>query len=82
MEAFSRSIHVLVDNTLRPGADASQADAQLAQARTQLIQAQAQETARLKHSPICLQVSSDQIEIDDSQLLKDAPPQRDQAGQD
>ena len=81
MEAFSRSIHVLVDNTLRPGADASQADAQLAQARTQLIQAQAQEKVRLEALANLLQISSDQIEIDDSQLLKDAPSQSDQAVQ-
>ncbi len=80
MEAFSRSIHVLVDNTLRPGADASQADAQLAQARTLLIQAQAQEKARLEALANLLQVSSDQIEIDDSQLLKGEPPQSDQTG--
>jgi outer membrane protein TolC len=81
MEAFSRSIHVLVDNTLRPGADASQADAQLAQARTLLIQAQAQEKARLEALANLLQISSDQIEIDDSQLLKDAPSQTEQATQ-
>jgi outer membrane protein TolC len=77
MEAFSRSIHVLVDNTLRPGADASQADAQLAQARTQLIQAQTQEKARLEALANLLQISSDQIEIDDSQLLQDAPSHAD-----
>ncbi len=81
MEAFSRSIHVLVDNTLRPGADASQADARLAQARTQLIQAQAQEKVRLEALANLLQISSDQIEIDDSELLKDAPSQTDQAVQ-
>jgi len=81
MEAFSRSIHVLVDNTLRPGADASQADAQLALARTQLIQAQAQEKARMEALANLLQVSSDQIEIDDSQLLTGAPSQTDHAGQ-
>jgi outer membrane protein len=80
MEALSRSIHVLVDNTLRPGADASQADAQLAQARTQLIQAQAQEKARLEALANLLQVPSDQIEIDGSQVLKDAPTQTDNAG--
>ncbi|HWF05111.1 MAG TPA: TolC family protein, partial [Candidatus Angelobacter sp.] len=39
-QTFAKSIHVLVDNQLRPGADASQADAELAAARTQLIQAQ------------------------------------------
>jgi outer membrane protein len=80
MEALSRSIHVLVDNTLRPGADASQADAQLAQARTQLIQAQAQEKVRLEALANFLQIPSDQIEIDDAQVLKEAPPQVGYAG--
>jgi outer membrane protein TolC len=80
MEALSRSIHVLVDNTLRPGADASQADAQLAQARTLLILTQAQEKARLEALANLLQISADQIEIDDSQILRDAP-QMDQAGE-
>lgn len=80
MESLSRSIHVLVENTLRPGADASQADAQLAQARTQLIQAQAQEKARLEALANFLQVPSDQIEIDDSQLMKDAPARTDDGG--
>ena len=73
MEAFSRSIHVLVDNTLRPGADASQADAQLAQARTQLIQAQTQEKVRLEALANLLQMPSDQIVIDDATVLGDAP---------
>ncbi len=45
-ETFQQAVHVLVDNTLRPGADASQADAQLALARNQLIQAQTQEAVR------------------------------------
>ncbi len=73
MEAFSRSIHVLVDNTLRPGADASQADAQLAQARTQLIQAQTQERVRLEALADLLQIPSDQVAIDDAAVLGDAP---------
>ncbi|HWO02026.1 MAG TPA: TolC family protein, partial [Blastocatellia bacterium] len=40
LETFSKSVHVLVDNQLRAGADASRADAELAAARIQLIQAQ------------------------------------------
>jgi outer membrane protein len=40
METLTNSVHVLVDNQLRPGADASRADAELAGARIQLIQAQ------------------------------------------
>lgn len=75
MEALSNSIHVLVDNTLRPGADASQADAQLAQARTQLIQARTQERARLEALANLLQVPSDQLDVDDQAILTDAPAQ-------
>ncbi|MGH9406652.1 MAG: TolC family protein [Terriglobia bacterium] len=37
---FGRSVHALVNARLRPGADASRADAELAAARTQLILAQ------------------------------------------
>src|SRR5579875_2067171 len=39
-QIFNRSVHALVDAHLRPGADASRADAELAAARTRLIQAQ------------------------------------------
>ncbi len=40
METFSQAVHVLVDNQLRPGADASRIDAELAVARNQFIQAE------------------------------------------
>jgi outer membrane protein TolC len=40
METFAKAVHVLVDNQLRAGADASRADAELAAAKIQLIQAQ------------------------------------------
>lgn len=39
-QVFTRSVHALVDAHLRPGADASRADAELAAARTRLIQAE------------------------------------------
>ncbi|MBI3406005.1 MAG: TolC family protein, partial [Acidobacteria bacterium] len=39
-EVFARAIHALVDNQLRPGADASRADAELAGARIRVIQAE------------------------------------------
>ena len=81
LQEFSKSIHVLVENTLRPGADASQADAQLAQARTQLIQADAQAKAKLEVLANLLQVPSDQVQIDDAQLLKEAPAQSDKPSQ-
>ncbi|HEV2136621.1 MAG TPA: TolC family protein [Terracidiphilus sp.] len=41
-DVFDKSVHALVDAHLRPGADASRADAELAAARTRLIQAQGQ----------------------------------------
>jgi len=40
METFANAVHVLVENQLRAGADASRADAELAGAKIQLIQAQ------------------------------------------
>src|SRR6266446_1297740 len=42
-QEFSKSVHVLVDNQLRPGADASRADADFARARVNLARAQQQE---------------------------------------
>lgn len=42
-QVVDRSVHNLVDNQLRPGADASRADAELARANITLVQAQQQE---------------------------------------
>jgi outer membrane protein TolC len=39
-DVFAKSVHALVTQQLRPGADASRADAELAQAQIQLVQAQ------------------------------------------
>ncbi|HUY80284.1 MAG TPA: TolC family protein [Acidobacteriaceae bacterium] len=39
-EVFDKSVHALVDAHIRPGADASRSDAELAAARTRLIEAQ------------------------------------------
>ncbi|HKD61069.1 MAG TPA: TolC family protein [Terracidiphilus sp.] len=69
METFAKNVHVLVDNTLRPGVDASQADAQLALARTQLIQAQTQEQVRLEALANFLQVPAQQLVIDGKDVL-------------
>jgi outer membrane protein TolC len=75
IETFAEAVHVLVDNTLRPGADASQADAQLALARNQLIQAQTQEAVRRSALSKYLRTASNQTpEIDASQLLATLPP--------
>lgn len=69
VETFAKTVHVLVDNALRPGADASQADAQLAMARTQLIQAQTQEQVRLEALANFLQVCAQQLVIDGKDVL-------------
>jgi outer membrane protein len=72
-EAFARSVHVLVDNQLRAGADASQADAQLAAARNQLIQAETQEAVRRSALAQFLQVPGAQISIDAGAILGAVP---------
>jgi outer membrane protein TolC len=72
-EAFDKVVHILVENTLRPGADASQADAQLALARNQLIQAQTQEFLRRSALAEYLQTTPGQAEIDASQVLASLP---------
>ena len=72
-ETFARAVHVLVDNQLRPGADASQADAQLALARNQLVQAETQQAVRRSALAAFLQMSSEQVSIDATAMLTAAP---------
>lgn len=50
MEIFAKAVHVLADNQLRPGADASRTDAELAAARNQWIQAE--QTAALARATL------------------------------
>lgn len=73
MQTFANSIHVLVDNKLRPGADASQADAQLAIAQTQLIQVETQEKIRLTALADLLELPPQQVTIDSASVLA-VPP--------
>jgi outer membrane protein TolC len=62
-----------VDNTLRPGADASQADAQLALARNQLIQIETQVEVKRAALAEYLQTKRTQAEIDAALLLSSLP---------
>jgi outer membrane protein len=80
LEAFDKATHVLVENMLRPGADGSQADAQLALGRTQLIQAQTQEAIRRAALAEYLQVTGAQPEVDASQMSAALPPSDPDAG--
>jgi outer membrane protein TolC len=72
-ESFAKAVHVLVDNTLRPGADASQADAQLALARNQLIQIQTQVALRQSTLAEYLRTAQANATIDASQVLAGLP---------
>ena len=77
IEVFDRAVHVLADNTLRPGADVSQADAQLAIAYTQLIQAQTQEQIRLATLSEYLELPPGQQLAINAALLLTPPPDLD-----
>jgi len=72
-QVFANSVHVLVTNELRPGADASRADAELALARTQLIQAeQAQAVGRAVLADL-LVIPDDALNIDPGSILGNPP---------
>ena len=73
-ETFANTIHVLVNNQLRPGADASEADAEVAASRTRLIQAQTLEKVDLAALAELLGLSSSQIQLKGEPLLT-APPE-------
>jgi len=70
LQVFGNSVHVLVNNQLRPGADAAQADAQLALAQTQLIQAQT--SVEVRRAVLANLIGGPVGELDDAQLL--VPP--------
>ena len=72
-EVFSRSVHVLVQNQLRPGADASRSDAELAAARIVLIQARTNERVALVALANLLGVSPDALRLDATPLIDRAP---------
>ncbi len=72
-QVFNQSVHTLVDNALRPGADASRADAQLALAKTRLYQAQAAEQASLATLAALMGMAGNEIQLDAGKLL-DLPP--------
>ncbi len=72
-EVFDKSVHVLVDNQLRPGADASRADAELAIARTKLIQAQTAERVSRATFVDMLGMKAMNVEVDAGQLLTLVP---------
>lgn len=72
-QVFANVVHTLVTNQLRPGADASRADAELARARILLIQAEQAEAVGGAVLAEFLGLNSDDVQIDAGSLLSDPP---------
>ena len=72
-ETFTKSVHVLVDNQLRAGADASRADAELARARVNLARAQQQAATSRAALANILGIADQSVEVHEGVLLG-APP--------
>lgn len=70
---FAKSVHALVDQELRPGADASRADAELAAARIQLILAEQSERMSKADLEQLLGVAGTRIVIDTDGLVQNTP---------
>jgi outer membrane protein len=73
-EEFAKSVDVLAQNQLRPGADASRAKADLAQARVRLIQAETSRNATRAQFAALLGIAPDELEIAPGPLLGTAFP--------
>jgi outer membrane protein len=73
-DLLSRAVHTLVDNQLRPGAEASRSDAERAAAQTRLIQArQAVALAQITLARV-LGLTSGPVAIDATTLVDRLPP--------
>ena len=72
-ETFAKSVHVLVDNQLRAGADASRANAELARARVNLARAQQQAAISRAQLADTLGIADQVVEVRESVLVS-APP--------
>ena len=68
-ETFAKSVHVLVDNQLRAGADASRADAELARARVNLARAQQQADISRAALANILGIADQTVEVREIALL-------------
>ncbi|HEV2397755.1 MAG TPA: TolC family protein [Candidatus Sulfotelmatobacter sp.] len=68
-QVVNQSVHTLVDNQLRPGVDASRADAQLALAKTQLYQAQHMEQSSLATLAALMGIAGSELILSPGPLL-------------
>src|SRR5215472_2983569 len=72
-ETFAKSVHVLVNNQLRAGADASRADAELARSRVNLARTQQQEAMSRAQLANLLGIADASVEIEGNGLLAATP---------
>lgn len=72
-QVLAKAVHVLAENELRPGADASRGDAELAGARIQLIRAQELERASRATLAAVLGIAGTDVRIDAGSLLSPPP---------
>jgi outer membrane protein len=72
-DLLSRAVHTLVDNQLRPGAEASRSDAERAAAQTRLIQAQQAVTVAQITLARVLGVTTGSVAIDAATLVDRLP---------
>ena len=77
-ETFAKSVHALVDNQLRAGADASRANAELARSRVNLARAQQQAAISRAQLADILGIADQVVEVQES-VLVGAPPVSDPA---
>ncbi len=73
-QVLATSVHALVREELRPGADASRADAELAAAKIQLIRSQEVERESAATLAELLDISGTQVVINADSLLAALPP--------
>jgi len=72
-ETFAKSVHVLVDNQLRAGADASRGDADLARSRVNLARAQQQEAISRAQLANLLGIADASVEVQAEGLTAATP---------
>ncbi len=72
-QTLANNVRVLVDNQLRPGADASRADAELAAARTELIRAEQQQEVSRAALAQSIGMAGTQVDILPGPFLASAP---------
>lgn len=72
-QAFAKFVHVLVDNQLRPGVDASRADAELAAAEVQLLRSEQSESDADTGLTQALGIAGQTVEVRSGSLSSDLP---------